>query len=88
MEQNLAGIATEDNKKLDISFLASPRKGKSYYDTENIEIEKFVFKESNVYMWQIDETTYLIWSQDDVKCHISANLDKDDAIKIVQNIFK
>ncbi len=72
-EQNLAGIATEDNKKLDISFLLSARKGKSYYDTENIEIEQFVFKESNVYIWQIDEMTYLILSQDDVECHISAS---------------
>lgn len=80
--------ATENNKKLDISFLASSRKGKSYYDAENIEIEEFIFKESNAYMWQTDEMTYLIWSQDDIECHISGNLDKNEVIKIAENILK
>ena len=42
-------------------FLALDRKGKSYYDTENIELEEFVFKESNAYIWQIGKMTYLIW---------------------------
>ncbi len=41
---------SEDDKKLDISFFESSRKGELFYDTENIEIEEFIFKESNAYM--------------------------------------
>lgn len=79
---------SEDDKKLDISFFTSLRKGESFYDTENIEIEEFVFKESNAYMWQTDKMTYLLWYQDRIECHIVAHLDKDEVIKIAENIFK
>ncbi|TCS87961.1 uncharacterized protein DUF4367, partial [Keratinibaculum paraultunense] len=80
--------ATENNQRLDVKFFSSSSGVQSYYDTEDAEIEEFIFKESNAYMWQTDEKTKLIWYQDDVECHISANLDKDEVIKVAENILK
>jgi len=79
---------TENNQRLEINLFSSAGKGKSFYDTENAEIEEFVFKGSNAYLWETDEMTYLIWSQDNVECHISGNLDKNEVIKIAENISK
>ncbi len=78
----------KDNKQFDIKLFASSGGGKSYYDTEGIEIKEFIFKGSNAYMWQTDEMAYLIWSQDGIECHISANLDHDVIIKIAEGISK
>lgn len=80
--------ATEDNQRLDIKFFSSSSGVQSYYDTENTEIEEFIFKESNAYRWQTDEKTQLIWYQDGIECHITANLDIDEVIKIAENILK
>ncbi len=80
--------ATENDQRFKISLFSSASKGKSYYDTEDAEIEEFVFKGSNAYLWETDEMTYLIWSQDDFECHISGNLDKNEVIKIAENISK
>lgn len=41
--------SSEDNKKLTIKLFDSASEDKSYYDTENIEIEEFIFKESQAY---------------------------------------
>ena len=78
---------TENNQRLDIRLFSSNSKGQSYYDTENIEIEEFILKKSNAYMWKIDGITYLIWYQDGIECNISGNVDKDEAIKIAENIL-
>jgi len=32
--------------------------------------------------------TYLIWCQDGIECHVSGNLDKDEVIKVAENIEK
>lgn len=80
--------ATDNDQRLEIDLFSSVSKGKSYYDTENAEIEEFVFKESNAYLWKTDEMTYLIWSQDGVECHISGNIDKNEIIKIAESISK
>jgi hypothetical protein len=80
--------SSDNNQELIIKLFASDRKGKSYYDTENTEIEEFIFKESQAFTWQTDKMTYLIWYQDDIECHISGNLSKDEIIKVAENISK
>lgn len=79
--------ATESNRRFDIRLFSSSGKGQSYYDTENIEIEEFLFKESNAYIWQAGEMTYLIWYQDGVQFNIAGNLDRNEVIKIAKNIL-
>lgn len=79
--------STKNDQKLTIIFSLSSEV-KSYYDTENAEIEEFVFKGSGAYIWQTSEITYLIWYQDGVECHISGNLSKDEIIKVAENILK
>ena len=39
-------------------------------------------------MWQIDEMIYLIWQQDEIECHVSGNLNKDEIFKVAENILK
>lgn len=61
---------------------------KSYYDTENADIEDFFFKASQAYIWQTDSRTHLLWNQNSVDFHIIGNLNKDEIIKIAENISK
>ncbi|MDY0237039.1 MAG: DUF4367 domain-containing protein [Gudongella sp.] len=79
--------STKNDQKITIIFSLSSE-GKSYYDTENAEIEEFVFKGSGAYIWQTSEITYLIWYQDGIECHISGNISKDEIIKVAENILK
>ncbi len=79
---------SNNNQELIIKLFSSDRKGRSYYDTENVEIEEFIFKESQAFTWQTDKMTYLIWHQDGIECHVSGNLSKDEVIKIAENILK
>lgn len=78
----------ENNQELTIKLFTVSNKGKSYYDTENAEIEEFIFKDSKAYLWQIDEMTYLICQQDGIEFHISGNLNKDEIFKVAENISK
>lgn len=80
--------SSRDSKKMTIKLFTSDSEDKTYYDTENIEIEEFIFKESQAYTWQTDQMAYLIWYQDGIECHISGNLTKDEIIKIAENIEK
>ncbi len=61
---------------------------KSYYDTENADMEVFFFKGSQAYTWQTDSRTHLLWYQDGVDFHIIGNLNKDEIIKTAENISK
>ena len=81
--------SADNNQEFDIKLFASSGENKSYYDTEGVDIEEVIFKGSQAYMWQqADEIIYLIWYQDDIECHIIGNLDKDDILKIAENILK
>lgn len=80
--------SADSNQEFDIKLFASSGENKSYYDTEGVEIEEIIFKESQAYMWQANEIIYLIWYQDGVECHIIGNLDKDDILKVAENILK
>ena len=79
---------TEDNQNLTIKFFTLPSEGRSYYDTENIEIEEITFRESQAYIWESDGIAYLIWYQNGVECHIAGNLSQDEILKIGENILK
>ena len=78
-----------EDKRITISFALSDEQ-KSYYDTENADIEEFEFKESPAFIWQTDQMTCMIWSQDGVDYHISGNIDKDEIKlqKVFQNNLK
>ena len=78
----------ENNQEFNIKLSASSSEGKSYYDTENVEIEEIIFKESQAYTWQTDEMTYLIWYQNGIECHIVGSLNKDEILKVAENISK
>ena len=80
--------SADSNQEFDIKLFASSGENKSYYDTEGVEIEEIIFKESQAYMWQANEITYLIWYQDGVECHITGNLDKDNILRVAENILK
>lgn len=79
---------TENNQKLTIKFFNSFGEGKSYYDTEDIEIDEVIIKKSQAYTWQTDQITYLIWYQDGVECHISGTLNQDEIFKVAEKISK
>lgn len=76
-----------NNKEFDIK-LSTSDEGKSYYDTENVEIEEIIFKDSKAYIWEADGVTYLLWHQDGIECHVTGNLNKDELIKVAENISK
>lgn len=78
----------DNNQKLTIKFFNSFGEGKSYYDTEDIEIDEVIIKKSQAYIWQTDQITYLIWYQDGIECHISGTLNQDEIFKIAEKISK
>lgn len=80
--------SSDDDLTLDISFFAPSETRQSYYDTENAELERFVFKESDAIIWRTNVMTNLVWYQDGIECHISTHLGKGEAIKIAENIQK
>ncbi len=62
-------------------------KGRKYLDTENAEIESIFIKDSEAFYWEHD-IKYLLWQQNGVECFISGNIEKDELIKIAENISK
>lgn len=77
-----------EDEKITISSLNLSNEQKSYYDTENADVEEFEFKESQAFIWQTDQMTCMIWSQDGIDYHISGDIDKDEIIKVVKGISK
>ena len=78
----------ENNQEFYIKLLDSSGEGKSYYDTEGVEVEEIMLKGSQGYAWQTDEMNYLIWHQDGIEYHIVGNLNKDEILKVAKNILK
>lgn len=78
----------KNNQEFYIKLLDSSDKGKSYYDTEGVEVEEIIFKGSKGYTWQTNEMNYLIWHQNGVEFHIVGNLNKDEILKVAKNILK
>ncbi|MEG2511816.1 MAG: DUF4367 domain-containing protein [Acetivibrio sp.] len=78
---------TENNQKLTIRLFISSNEKLSHYDTENAEVEEFILKDSQAYIWKTDQLTYLLWYQDGIECHISGSLDKNEMIRIAENII-
>jgi hypothetical protein len=80
--------STENNQRLTIRLFLSEDGDLSYYDTENSEVDEFIFKGTQAYSWKTKQLTYLLWYQDGIECHISGILDKDEMIKVAENITK
>ena len=79
---------SDSNQEFDIKLSVLSGENKSYYDTENAWIEEFIFKESQAFMWQTDGITYLLWHKDGVDFHIYGSLNKEEILKIAENISK
>lgn len=77
-----------NNQKFEIKLFTSSGEGKAYYDTEGVEVKEIMLKGSQGYTWQTDEMNYLIWHQDGIECHIVGNLNKDEILKVAENILK
>ena len=56
-------------------------------DTENAEMESIFIKDSEAFYWEHD-IKYLLWQQNGVECFISGDIEKDELIKIAENISK
>lgn len=78
----------ENDQEFTVKLFDPSGEGKSYYDTENSEIEEIIFKGSQAFTWRTDKITYLIWNQDGIECHISGSLNKDEILKIAENVSK
>lgn len=78
----------ENNQEFYIKLLDSSDEGKSYYDTEGVEVKEIMVKGSQGYTWQTNEMNYLIWHQNGVEFHIVGNLNKDEILKVAKNILK
>lgn len=74
------------DERLTIKFVSPSGNGKSYYDTENTEIEEFILKDSKAFTWESDNIRSLIWSQDGIECHISGNVSKEEILKVAESI--
>lgn len=76
----------DNNQELTIRLFISSNEKSSHYDTEDAVVEEFMFKGSQAYSWKTDQLTYLLWYQDGIECHVSGSLDKNEIIKIAENI--
>jgi len=79
---------SDNNQEFDIKLSVLSGENKSYYDTESAEIEELIFKESQAYMWQTDGITYLLLHKDGIDFHIYGSLNKEEILKIAENISK
>lgn len=79
---------SENNQEFYIKILASSGEDKSYYDTEGSKIDEVNVKGIQAYTWETDKMTYLIWYIDGIEYHIVGNLNRDDILKVAENISK
>ncbi|WMJ84327.1 DUF4367 domain-containing protein [Oscillospiraceae bacterium LTW-04] len=79
-------LSGEKDKMLTISFEVTKAEVKTYYNTENSEMQRVDFKNLEAYAWQTDKKTYLVWIESDIECRISGNLDYKEIIKIAENV--
>lgn len=79
-------LSSDKDKMLTMFFEVSKSKVKTYYNTENSEMQRVDFKNLEAYTWQTDNKTHLFWIENDIECRISGNLDYAEIIKIAENI--
>lgn len=79
-------LSGDGNKQLTISFIISEAGIKSYFNTEDAEVQCISIKKSEAYTWKTDKMTYFLWAQGDIKCQMFGNLDYNELIKIAENI--
>lgn len=80
--------SNEDNQELTIKLFQANGNSKSYYDTENAEIEEFTFGDSKAFTWKTDTNTYFISEYSGIEYHISGQLDRQEILTIAENISK
>lgn len=77
-----------ETQQLEIKLFDINGEGRSYYDTEDAEIEEITIRKSQGYTWERDGITYLILNQDGIEYHVVGNLKLNEIIKIAENISK
>ncbi|WP_054252916.1 DUF4367 domain-containing protein [Neofamilia massiliensis] len=60
----------------------------SFYDTEDTRLENIIISGRDGYFWQKKELTSILWKQNSIECNVYGNLNKDEIIKIGENISK
>lgn len=80
--------SNEDNQELTIKLFQANGNSKSYYDTENAEIEEFIFGNSKAFTWRTNTNAYFISEYSGIEYHISGELDREEILKIAENISK
>lgn len=79
-------ISGDKDKMLTVSFEVSKSEIRTYYNTENSELQRIDFKNFEAYTWQTDNKTYLVWFENEIECRILGNIDYKEIIKIATNI--
>ena len=79
---------SENNQRLTIKLSVLLDENKSYYDTEDTDIQELILKKTQAYIWQADGITYLLWYQDGIDFQIYGNLNKNEIFKIAEYISK
>ena len=79
-------LNSDGDKVFTISFTVSKVEAKSYFNTEESEIERIPFKDSEAYAWKTDKLTYFIWFENNMKCQILGDFDYNEVIKIAEYV--
>ncbi|HBC30202.1 MAG TPA: hypothetical protein DC024_02990 [Clostridiales bacterium] len=79
---------SENNQRLTIKLSVLLDENKSYYDTEDTDIQELILKKTQAYIWQADGITYLLWYQDGIDFQIYGNLNRNEIFKIAEYISK
>ena len=74
------------DKSLEISFLISKSGAKTYFNTEDAEIQCVPFKQTEAYTWRTDKMTYFVWIQGDIECQILGDIDYIEVVKTAENV--
>lgn len=75
-------------KVLTIKLVVSEVSNRSYYDTEDAEVQIVDFKGNSAYVWETDARSYLLWNEDGIDYHVSGQIVMEEMWKIAQNIRK
>ena len=74
-----------DDAKVRVGFYYAA-KGASSYDTEDAEIDIIDFRNTEAFLWQRDDFTFLVWEENGLKIDILGNISIEEALKIGESI--
>lgn len=60
--------------------------GSSSYDTENVDVLKMEFRNTDAFVWHKNSISFIVWEEDGVMCDIIGYISIEEALKIGENI--